>query len=641
VSNERLSPVILVLTIAWSSPVSLAQTLANEFLDDATVQVIRLTMDPVDWAALQAHYLENTYYVATFQWKGITVNNVGVRSHGTGSRSPVKPNLDLDFDKYDKNQRFLGLPWIIIKANNEDPSNLREWITMKMFRRLGLPAPREAPAQVYLNGQVLGFYMIVEHLDETFIQRNFGEETGYLYEFKANGSYEFEDLGTDPSVYSPLLDLKTHQSSPNLQNFMNLVEVINRPSSASFTDAQFIAALSAYLDPRLFLTHIAIESVMNEADGICGGVVGMSNFYLYQFHNQTLYQMIAWDKDETFSTLDTDILNGITKGTHINLLAQRLVGIGQYRSIFFDSVAKVAATLGGSGGWADNEINREYAIMHSAAVNDPHKQCGSPNGLVLCGAREFENDVQWLHTFLAQRTAVVMAGLAANGYIPGPAGPSISDGGITVWGGMRALSPGAVAVISGKGFGPEAPATALPLPRTLGNTFAAVEGVRAPLFEVTPGTVQILVPGDLATGSAGVVISNDGALTNSVVVPVQAATPAIAAVVHANGFSISRANPPVSGEVLVIYAVGLGAASTNLPIDAAAPLDPPATTAAAPQVLLGGLPMTVVFSGLTPGYLGLYQVNAVAPENLPSNAGSLPFVLTQSGQTAVWQYSAN
>src|SRR5579883_2488716 len=107
-----------------------AQTLANPFLDDSTVQTIQLVMDPVDWAALQQHYLENTYYPAAFTWNGITLSNIGVRSHGSGSRSPIKPNLDLDFSRYDKSQNLLGLPWVLIKANNEDASNLREWISM-------------------------------------------------------------------------------------------------------------------------------------------------------------------------------------------------------------------------------------------------------------------------------------------------------------------------------------------------------------------------------------------------------------------------------------------------------------------------------------------------------------------------------
>ncbi len=614
-----------------------AQALAVPFFDDSTVQVIHLTMDPQDWATLQQHYLENTYYPATFEWRGVTVTNLGVRSRGSASRSPIKPNLDLDFQRYVPTQTFLGLPWVILKANNQDPSNLREWVAMKTFRRMGLPASREAPAQVYLNGQLLGFYMIVERLNEAFLDRNFGENTGYLYEFQDTGSYEFNDLGTDPAAYAPLLDLKTHQPSPNLQNFMNMVQVINRPSSPEFTDADFIAAISAYMNPRLFLMYAAVESVLAEADGLCGGVVGINNTYIYQFHNQTLYQLIPWDKDITFSTPERDPLFGITTGTNINLLAKRLAGIPEYRNVLLEYLARVMAAVGGPGGWADTEIDRQYAIIREAATNDPNKQCPQLGQVVTCGAGDFEVNVQWLHTFLANRSATVTAALVANGYTPATGGPVISNDGVVVWGGAHAFSPGAVAVISGSGFGPEAYATQYPLPRTLQKSFSSVEGVRAPLFGGTASWRQILVPGDLGPGKASLVISNDGALTPPVAVAVQSATPAIAAVVHADGTAVSAARPAAAGEIVVIYAVGLGPVRVNLPMDAAAPFDPLAWTADTPKVLIGALPMTVAYSGLVPGYLGVYQVNAVVPASLPPNSGTLPFTLTQSDQTTVWQ----
>jgi len=634
-----LTLVIPGLATLMSPLIATAQTLANPFLDDSTVQIIQLTMDPVDRQALARDYLADTYYPATFTWRGITKDNTGVRNHGgAASRSPLKPNLDLNFAKYDSTQTFLGLPFLIIKANNQDASNLREWISMKLFRRMGLPAPREAPARVFLNGELLGFYFIVEHEDDAFLQRNFGEHAGYLYKFVQNGTYEFENLGTDPSLYSPLLELKSKQSSGNLQNFMNLVQVINHLSGPDFTDDQFIDALSAYLNPRLFLTHVAIEKALSEIDGICGGQVGMNNFYLYQFHNRSLYQLIPWDKDFTFYDPNMDIWFGIQDGPHINLLTQRLSYIPKYRNVYLNALATAVTTLGAAGGWADTEIQREYSVIQSAASDDPNKQCLGANGITPCGTREFEDGVALLRTFLGVRHGYVFSALSSAGYTAGSSGPSIQDDAIIVWGGMHALSPGAVAVVSGTGFGSDAQASTLPLPRTLGDSFVAVEGVRAPLFAVSSSSVQILVPNDLSMGSAGIVISRNGSLSDPAVTQVLPSTPAIASVVHADGATVSQNNPPRSGEVLVIYAVGLGATAANLPIDTAAPTEPLAWTADSPQISLGSTIARVAYSGLTPGYIGLYQVNVVLPAELPSNAGSVPCILMQGGQTTVWKF---
>jgi uncharacterized protein (TIGR03437 family) len=80
-----------------------------------------------------------------------------------------------------------------------------------------------------------------------------------------------------------------------------------------------------------------------------------------------------------------------------------------------------------------------------------------------------------------------------------------------------------------------------------------------------------------------------------------------------------------------------GAGNVNLPLGAAGPTAPTASTAALPQVLLGGAPLAVTFAGLAPGFVGLYQVNASVPSAPAQGTFTEPFTLTISGQTASWQ----
>ena len=76
-----------------------------------------------------------------------------------------------------------------------------------------------------------------------------------------------------------------------MQTFCNLVQLINQPSSSTFTDTDFIIALSQYMDPKSFLTYAATENVLSEADALVGGIVGMNNFYLYQFQGASRNQL--------------------------------------------------------------------------------------------------------------------------------------------------------------------------------------------------------------------------------------------------------------------------------------------------------------------------------------------------------------
>jgi uncharacterized protein (TIGR03437 family) len=609
-------------------PAAWAQTAAIPFFDDSVVQQINLTVGASDWASLLQNYESDTYYGASFAWNGV-LEEVGIRQHGGASRSPIKPNLDLNFAHYAKKQTFLGLPFILLKANNEDPSNLHEWLAMKLFRMMGFPAPREAPAQLYVNGQYLGFYTIVEHEDAAFLQRNFGESGGYLYEWQFADDYGFQNLGTDPSSYAQFLKLKSNQTAPDLQTFCNLVQVINQPSSATFTDADFIAALSQYIDPKSFLTYTAIEDVLSEVDGIAGGVVGMNNFYLYQFQGTTFYQLIPWDTERTFLNSTTDVMAGITLPPSINVLAQRLVGIPEYLNFYLGQVSKAANLLGGAGGWADTEVASEYGTIDSAASNDPNKQCNESGVLISCGTADFQNGVQAMHTFLANRSTFVLSEIQSDGFQPVANDPQISTTAMAApgdpLGSVAAINPpqgyaapGALANVQGANLGPASQASGDPLPRSLANTYVAVEGVRAPLVTTSAGQIEIQIPGDLPAGNANIVVSVAGEMSNTFVTHVTATLSAILAVVHqSDGSAVSASHPAVAGETLVVYMAGLGAVNPDLSFGAAAPASPPVPTVVTPLVTLGGTPASVVFSGLSPGFIGLYQVEAALPATLP------------------------
>ena len=78
-------------------------------------------------------------------------------------------------------------------------------------------------------------------------------------------------------------------------------------------------------------------------------------------------------------------------------------------------------------------------------------------------------------------------------------------------------------------------------------------------------------------------------------------------------------NPAVPGEYLLIYSTGLGAAPVAS--GAAAPKSPDQTTAI-PTVTIAGLPALVTYSGLAPGFVGLYQINVQTRTGMP--AGSQP-----------------
>src|ERR1700689_1593184 len=103
----KLSKFLLLIGILDLAPAALAQTEANPFFDDTVVQQINLPGGASDWTSLLLNYEADTYYGASFTWNGI-LEEVGIRQHGGGSRSGIKPNLDINFAYYSKKQTFLG-----------------------------------------------------------------------------------------------------------------------------------------------------------------------------------------------------------------------------------------------------------------------------------------------------------------------------------------------------------------------------------------------------------------------------------------------------------------------------------------------------------------------------------------------------
>jgi uncharacterized protein (TIGR03437 family) len=636
----KLCKFLFLISILDLTPAVVAQTAANAFFDDTVVQQINLTVAPGDWASLLQSDKSDTYYSASFAWN-TSFEEVGIRQHGIGTASTVKPNLDIDFAHYSKKQTFLGLSKILLKANNDDPSNMREWLTMKFFRMMGFPAPREAPAQLYVNGQLFGYYTIVEKIDDTtFLTRNLGENGGYLYDWVRDYSaiYEFQNLGNHPSLYAPFLNLKSAQAAPDLQTFCDLVQVINHPSSSKFTDADFIAALSQYIDPKSFLTFAATNNVLSQADGMVGGIVGMNNFYLYQFQGTTFYQLIPWDAGLTFSSSSTDVMQGFTLPPNINLLARRLVGIPEYLKFYLGQVSKAANLLGGTGGWADTQVTNEYAVINTAASNDPNKQCDIAGQLTSCGPVDFQNNVQGLHYFLAGRSAFVLPEVQNYGYQPVPTDPVISSAVMTAPNdsqiSMSAIAPpqartapGSLVNITGANLGPVAqaatPTASNPLPRLLSSTYVAVEGVRAPLVTTAAGQIELQMPDDLPAGTANIVVSVAGEMSNTFVATVQASLPQILAIAHhSDGLPVSSSDPAVAGEMLVIYMTGLGATTVDVAFGAPAPSEPAAITSITPQITLGSTPLSVISSELSPGFVGLYQATVIMPGTLPQGSSA-------------------
>ena len=96
---------------------------------------------------------------------------------------------------------------------------------MSFYARLGIPAPRETHVRLYVRGEYIGLYALVESVDKEFLARVYGaigEDTqndGWLYEFVWQEDWRFTDLGTDLAAIKLRFDATTHESKSDEEKY--------------------------------------------------------------------------------------------------------------------------------------------------------------------------------------------------------------------------------------------------------------------------------------------------------------------------------------------------------------------------------------------------------------------------------------
>lgn len=213
------------------------------------------------------------------------------------------------------------------------------------------------------------------------------------------------------------------------------------------------------------------------------------------------------------------------------------------------------------------------------------------------------------------------------------------------------VAPGSIASIFGSNLASSlSSASTIPLSTALADVTVTINGKPAPLYFVSPdqvgkpGTAQIniqipfdVLPAGTTSGNVNVTV-NRTANGSSQPATVQIA-PVAPGILQTNGLAIAINNADgtiaaapgaiqgltthaaTAGDVLILYATGLGAVTPAI-ANGANSIDQLRQTNVIPTVMIGGIQAKVLFSGLTPQFTGVNQVNIVVPSGVTS--GNVP-----------------
>ncbi|HEY9115667.1 MAG TPA: CotH kinase family protein [Bacteroidales bacterium] len=248
---------------------------------------------------------EMIWVPCSFKFNDIEWYNVGVRYKGNSSIKSAyqsgnsKLSFKLDFDEFEEeypeleNQRFYGFKQLNLNNNFDDASLMREKVGADLFRNFGLASAQTTFCVVYVdNGsgpQYFGVYTLVEEVDDTVLESQFGNEDGNIY--KPDGDAASFALGTfDESE----MEKKSNEEENDYSDVKSLYTIIN--SSERTTDEEkWKSELNTILDVDGFLKWLAANTVMQNWDTY-GKMT--HNYYLYNNPDNSKLTWIPWDNNE-------------------------------------------------------------------------------------------------------------------------------------------------------------------------------------------------------------------------------------------------------------------------------------------------------------------------------------------------------
>jgi hypothetical protein len=329
--------------------------------------------------------------------------------------------------------RLAGMTRINLKSMYNDPSQMREALAWRLFRKAGVPSPRHTYARLAFDDVYRGLFSVIEQVDKRFLKDHFGQNArGNLYKCRCG------DIGGATLEYRTGPDgddsgrqyftsgrkrrsylLKTNKNDPHantyddLARFIAVINGVGLPGGDERFDTDaFRELVDGIMNVRAFLRWAGANVLLGSWDNY---FATPSNFYLYNsgrlgaaddFVRSPYFTFIPWDYDNSLG-IDyfgtrwqyTDILDWPSNtgrywrghATSRIPLVENLLRNREYRRYYLDYLEHLLETefnpgvitsLIGAG--SDDGL---WGRVHQAA----YLESGTPHGSPFTG-RQFTND---------------------------------------------------------------------------------------------------------------------------------------------------------------------------------------------------------------------------------------------------------
>ncbi len=293
---------------------------SDYLFDDDKLLSFNLILSSSALDKIDADPAAEEYVEGSLSFEGETVEKVGIRYKGSigafvnclsgnnfanpnGFKTCTKLSMKVRANWLDKDDTFYGLKKLQFHSMNNDNSQLRERLGYKLFREMGVPAPRSVHAKLFINGEYSGLYALVEQIDGRFTRQNYDDGTGNLYK----EIWPLRDNGQPFSERDYLNALKTNEDeNPSAAQMQNFAQDL-----ASVSEADIKSVVEKWMDIEEVMSYIVVDRAIRNDDGAfhwyCNGnSCSPHNFFWYENPTDETMHLIPWDLDHAFENIRFD-----------------------------------------------------------------------------------------------------------------------------------------------------------------------------------------------------------------------------------------------------------------------------------------------------------------------------------------------
>ncbi|MCK9452695.1 MAG: CotH kinase family protein [Bacteroidales bacterium] len=298
--NYILLILFVTFTFIYNQPIKAQNPDAGLVYNDLLVPRIDISIHPDTLSWIYENVDSDIEFHADFVFDdGETrdsIASIGFRLRGNTSRQSQKKSFKVSFNTWTSGGNYHGVEKLNLNGEHNDPSIMRAKLMWDLLRKWGIPAPRANHVQLFINGNYHGLYLNVEHIDEEFVEKRFGNKDGNLY--KCLYPADLDYLGQNPDLYKledngrRVYELKRNKEADNYSDLASFIDVLNNTSAADFE-----CEMDDVFNTTDYLKVIAADVLCGNWDGY---IFNKNNYYLYNNEFTDRFEYLIYDVDNTF-----------------------------------------------------------------------------------------------------------------------------------------------------------------------------------------------------------------------------------------------------------------------------------------------------------------------------------------------------